>query len=84
MSNTKTTLKLTEKQNAELDCICGRCDHDCMDKKCSFNKILNNLHPEDKQKELFLDWTNRLVGEIVGKLSRDIIKKKERLNKRNG
>ena len=77
MSNAKTTLKLTEKQDAELDCLCGRCDHDCMDKKCPYNKILNALHPEDKQKEMILDWTNRLVDEIVRKLSRDIIKKKK-------
>ena len=77
MSNVKTTLKLTEKQDAELDCLCGRCDHDCMDKKCLYNKILNDLHPEDKQKEMIVDWASRLVDEIVRKLSRDIIKKKK-------
>ena len=77
MSNAKTALKLTSEQEAELDCICGRCEHDCMDKKCLYNKVLEDLHPEDKQRELILEWANKVVNEIVGKLSRDIIKKKK-------
>lgn len=77
MSNAKTMLKLTSKQEADLDCICGRCDHDCMDKKCLYNKILDAPHPEDKQKELVLAWASGLVNEIVGKISRDIIKEKK-------
>lgn len=77
MSNAKMMLKLTSEQEADLDCICGCCDHDCMDKKCLYNKILDSLHPEQKQKELVIKWTSDLVDEIVRKLSRDIIKNKK-------
>ena len=77
MSNAKTVLKLTSSQEADLDCICGCCDHDCMDKKCLYSKILDSLHPEEKQKELIINWASTLVNEIVGKISRDIIKEKK-------
>jgi len=77
MSSAKTVLKLTSKQEAELDCICGKCDHDCMDKKCLYNKICESLNPEEEQKKIILAWTAGVVDEIVGKLSRDIIKKKK-------
>lgn len=77
MSNAKIPLKLTSEQEAELDCICGRCDHDCMDKQCLYNKILNAHQPEDRQKEYIIEWTSKIVNEIVGKLSRGIIKKKK-------
>jgi len=77
MSNAKIPLKLTSEQEAALDCICGGCDHDCMDKKCLYNKILDSPHPEETQKKLIINWTSEIVNEIVGKLSRDIIRKKK-------
>ena len=70
-------LKLTKEQENKLDCICGLCDHDCIDKKCLYNKIVDEPYPEQKQKEYIIDWASALVDEIVGKLSRDIIKKKK-------
>lgn len=48
-------MKLTKTQNAKLDCICGACEHDCMDKKCLFNKITESMHPEAVQKKYILD-----------------------------
>lgn len=77
MSNAKTVLKLTSEQEAKLNCICGCCDHDCMDSKCLYNKIIDKDSPEEEQKRAIIEWTSEVVDEIVGKLSRGIIKKKK-------
>lgn len=70
MNNTKTTLRLTSNQESILDCICGCCDHDCMDKACPFNKILSAMSPEEKQKELVLRWMKNVLKEGAKKPTR--------------
>lgn len=50
-------MKISDRQEKELDCICGLCEHDCMDKDCAFNKIINAMSPEEAQKKKIKAWT---------------------------
>lgn len=58
-------LKLAKKHESKLNCICGLCDHDCMDKACPFNKIMDDLHPEAAQKKAILTLMNDVVKDAI-------------------
>lgn len=72
MSSTK--LKLTKEQSSKLDCLCGICDHDCLDKSCAFNKIMASMHPEETQKEMFLKWVSSVIASNIEKSTRATMK----------
>lgn len=54
-------LKLNKTLEKKLDCLCGVCDHDCMNKTCAFNVIMNSLHPEEAQRKMLLKWAEDVV-----------------------
>lgn len=47
-------IKLTKTQEGKLDCICSICNHDCMDKACLDNKIMDAKEPGEEMKKQIL------------------------------
>lgn len=69
-------IKLTKIQERKLDCICSLCDHDCMDKACLDNKIMDAKEPGLEMKRQIM----LLMEEVCKKNSPDTrvkIKKKK-------
>ena len=40
-------IKISSTTQKELVCLCGLCDHDCMDTKCPFNVMIDKKNPEE-------------------------------------
>lgn len=40
-------IKISSATQKELVCLCGLCDHDCMDVKCPFNIMIDKKNPEE-------------------------------------
>lgn len=40
-------IKISAATQKELVCLCGICDHDCMDVKCPFNIMIDKKSPEE-------------------------------------
>lgn len=40
-------IKISSATQKELVCLCGLCDHDCMDAKCPFNVMIDKKNPEE-------------------------------------
>lgn len=42
------TVKISNETQRDLICLCGLCSHDCMDKNCLFNIIIDKPNPEEE------------------------------------
>lgn len=70
-------IELTKAQEQKLDCICLLCDHDCMDKSCLGNKIMDALNGEQEQKKQFLKLLEEVVKKNTPKNTRAKMKEKK-------
>lgn len=73
----KNMLKIPLPLEQELNCICGLCEHDCMDTSCLYNKIINSIHAEAEQKRQILLWAEKVMKNVA-KGTRATIKTKGR------
>ncbi len=56
-------IELTPTQEARLDCLCGLCNHDCIDSKCIWLKMLDKPNPQEELKKNLL----ALIEDVVKK-----------------
>lgn len=70
-------MKLTKTQERKLDCICSICDHDCMDKSCLDNKIMDAKEPGQEMKKQIIALMTEVCKKNMPTPSRVKIKKKK-------
>lgn len=77
-------LKISKKNEAKLDCICGMCEHDCLNKTCLFNKILDAPHPEEVQKKYIISLMEDVFNENAPFTAKTIKTTRAKINTKKG
>lgn len=70
-------IELTKEQEQKLECLCSMCDHDCMDKNCLDNKVMEAKNPGQEMKRQILMLMNDVLRKNTTGNGRATIKTKK-------
>ena len=68
-------IKISSETQKELICLCGLCDHDCLDNGCLYNQLIDKPKPEEDLYKRIISLMRKEVARNINKSSHGTVKR---------